>query len=123
MKLIVCILGGIILTSPCFAWEPDPWSRTDVALEITWQALNLMDWHQTWQIADRPEEYCERNVLLGEHPSKGKVNWLLPLSSVAHALAVHFLPKKYRTPFQVISIGWSGKAIRNNWEAGLHFSF
>jgi hypothetical protein len=25
MKLIVCILGGIILTSPCFAWEPDPW--------------------------------------------------------------------------------------------------
>ena len=47
MKLFVCIVGGIILTSPCFAWEPDPWSRTDVALEVAWTALHLMDLNQT----------------------------------------------------------------------------
>lgn len=111
--------------SQAHAWgiDPDPWRRQDIALEVAWQALNLMDWHQTLQIADRPDLYEEKNPLLGKSPSKGRVNWLLPLSSVAHAVIVHHLPRKYRTPFQVISIGWSGKAVRNNWSAGIRISF
>jgi len=45
--MVFLLVIGVIICGPAHAWKPDPWSKTDVALEVTWQALNLMDWHQT----------------------------------------------------------------------------
>ena len=36
-----------LAASPAYAWKLDPWSRTDVALEVAWTALHLMDLNQT----------------------------------------------------------------------------
>lgn len=123
MKLIVCILGGIILTSPCFAWEPDPWSKTDVALEITWTALHLMDLNQTLQISANPDKYTEGCPFLRDHPSKGEVYKVFAIGWVAHALIAHVLPHPYRNWWQFLWIGSSATSVQDNWATGIHFSF
>ena len=47
MKIACLILLAVLAASPAYAWKLDPWSRTDVALEVAWTALHLMDLNQT----------------------------------------------------------------------------
>lgn len=131
MKLIVCILGGIILTSPCFAWEPDPWSKTDIALEILSQGLLLVDWGQSLDITKR-DEYYEKNAYLGKNPSRSKVNAYFALSCLTHAGITWMMPASARVfglqfsprrAWQYAYIGYESSFVANNYQIGLKVSF
>ena len=123
MKLIVCIVGGIILASPCFAWEPDPWSKTDIALEVTWTALHLMDLNQTLQISANPDEYIEGCPFLSDHPSRREVYKVFGIGWAVHALVAHILPRPYRNWWQIVWIGSSATSVQDNWSTGIRISF
>ena len=131
MKLFICILGGIIIASPCFAWEIDPWSGADIALEAVTVGLFLVDWGQTLDITER-DGYYEKNAYLGKDPSRGKVNKYFALSCLAHGLVTWALPVKCeifgfrfnpRRIWQCGYIGYQCSVVHGNIEAGVRVSF
>jgi len=116
MKTVILLL---VLALPVTAHAFDPWSREDVALEVTWQALHLVDTIQTRQIALNPNKYYEMNPLLGSHPSEEKILIYMAMGTVIHALITHYLPKKCRPYFQGVTIGLSGACVVRNLQIGL----
>lgn len=50
------------------------WDRTDYALGATAIAGLVVDWGQTRYIAKHPDTHFEKNRILGEHPSVGRVD-------------------------------------------------
>jgi len=56
----------------------------------------VADWGQTRTIAMNPQLYREKNPVIGEHPSLGRVNaWFLGSLVVNNGIMIA-LPKKYK---------------------------
>jgi len=123
MKIACLILLAVLVASPAYSWEPDPWSRTDIALEVTWTALHLMDLNQTLQISANPDKYTEGCPVLSDHPSRHEVYRVFGIGWVVHALVAHILPRPYRNWWQIVWIGSSATSVQNNWAAGIRISF
>jgi hypothetical protein len=130
MKLFICILGGIILASPCFAWELDPWSKTDVAMEAIYIGLSLVDWGQT--LDGEKKGHAEINPWLGEHPSRARINWHFSFSIIGHPFATWFVPSKIkmlglkipaRRIWQSSYVSWQAGIVVHNFNMGLGFNF
>ena len=64
----------LALFSAPMAHAGEPWDTTDKVLGATAASLLVVDWGQTLYIADNPDKYYERNIIMGEHPSRGQVN-------------------------------------------------
>ncbi len=101
----------------------DPWSTQDKVLEYTFLTLNTIDWMQTREVSRNPDKYHEYNPILGRHPSLQSVDIYMPVMAVAHVLVTHFLPKKARPWFQMITIGASGACVINNFTLGIGVRF
>lgn len=99
------------------------WTRTDTAREVAWQAINIIDWGQTLDIARNPEDYREYNPILGKHPSVGNVNLYMLSSALIHPIISYILPPKIRPYWQYITIGLSGACVINNAAVGLRVKF
>jgi hypothetical protein len=121
-----------IFSFPFISYSGEKWSKTDIALETTWQVINIMDWRQTVQIANNPEQYNENNPILGIHPSEQYVNTYFLIGAILHPIVTEMLPVKYRlwgvdvkpkTIWQSISIGMSGACVVNNFSIGLSVNF
>lgn len=117
------ILGAalVLLSSATFA--ADPWSDGDIAREVAWQALHLIDWGQTRSIAKNPDQYRELNPILGEHPSIGRVNTYMAASAIAHIIVSDYLSGDWRTAWQWVTIGITASAVHNNYRIGLRLDF
>lgn len=85
--------------------------------------LNIIDWGQTLDIADKPDEFREVNPILGEHPSKGRVNTYFALASLAKLGITHILPSKYRKWWLGFNIAVSGYCVGNNYHIGARVNF
>src|SRR3990167_6853664 len=68
MKKLILILCFLPLSAQA------DWDRVDKLLGATAVASLVVDWGQTRYIAKHPENYEERNLILGKHPSVGRVN-------------------------------------------------
>lgn len=101
----------------------DSWSKQDIVLEVTYQALLAIDWGQSRQIARNPEQYYEYNPLLGRHPSTTWVNTYFAASALLHLGVTHYLPKKCRPYFQGFTIGVETTSVVNNFSVGLRLSW
>jgi hypothetical protein len=121
MVLILFLLFS--LRSSAHAWEIEPWSKTDIALEAVCLGLIMVDWGQTLNSADNTERYKEHNPALGNHPSRGRVNTIIPLSMIAHAGIAHVLPGKWRKAWIVSTIAVEIRAVRQNHSVGLKVTF
>lgn len=90
-----------LITSGLFA--ADPWTKSQVALELGYQAALLCDWrqtsdyHKTWNTND---PIIETNPLLGSHPKQSTINQWCILSSVGHIAITNYLPSKRRSLWQ-----------------------
>jgi len=113
---IVTLLILFFLPANLFSSE---WNKSDTIREVGWQIIHFIDWKQTLYIADNPDEYYEINPILGKHPSKGKINGYMIISSISHAGISYLLPPKYREIFQYISIGVSSVAVISNFNVGI----
>ena len=98
-------------------------NRNEIIAETVFVGLAVLDWNQTLQIAKHPDEYSETNFIIGEHPSEGRVNILMPAGIVLHALVTYALPRKYRSFWQYVWIGEEAACVYQNWRTGLTVRF
>ena len=110
-KIFTTILASLLISISSYA--ADPWTKTQIGLEIGYQVALLCDWRQTSDFhkpytdekGKRWEYQKEANPLLGERPKQSTINnWCL-LSSVGHVLISHYLPSEYRTVWQGVTFG------------------
>ena len=125
LLFIAFFLAAIFWFGPCLhkAHAFDPWSRQDIALEATWQLLHLIDWGQTLDISAQPTRYREINPLIGDHPSRARVNAYMGLSTLTHLGITHLLPKSCRPYWQAVTIGITGGLVIHNFNIGLQVKF
>lgn len=116
MRKLVIILMALALLGGC---SQHKWTKKDIAMEATWQAVHAIDYAQTRYIAAHPDEYYEMNPLLGEHPSEQEVIAWFAAGAVVHALVTDYLPPKYRPAWQVITFGISAGCVGNNFNMGI----
>ena len=95
----------------------------DILLESIFITLCLVDWGQTLNIADNPHLYYERNPLLGQHPSRGKVNTYFAIAIPLHIGVTYALPKKWRSFWLKGSIGVEVLCVGNNFVLGINTAF
>lgn len=107
-----------LAVTPGLAWPSDEWTAADTRREIMWQVLHLADWSQTLQIAER-SDLREANPLLGDSPSKGRVNTYFALTAVSHWRLSRRLSPKWRRRWQWASIGLAGAVVLHNKRQGL----
>ena len=98
-------------------------NHEEIIAEAVFVGLAVLDWNQTLQIAKHPDEYSETNFIIGEHPSEGRVNILMPAGIVLHALVTYALPRKYRSFWQYVWIGEEAACVYQNWRTGLTVRF
>jgi hypothetical protein len=124
------VLAIFVLGNP-YA-RADDWTRSEIAGEILWQALHLIDWGHTRYIADNPDEYYEINPILGDHPDKRRVDTYMAVSALLHPVITGILPKeteilgfkiKPRAIWQSISIGISAGLVMHNASIGIQIEF
>jgi hypothetical protein len=100
----------------------EDWTKADTAREVVRATLEVIDWGQTLAIVDNPQ-YHETNFLLGNHPSRSRVNSYFLAGTVLHPFVAGMLRKPYRTWFQHLSIGLSGYCVINNHAIGLRMAW
>jgi hypothetical protein len=83
--------------------------------------IHAVDWAQTRQIAQHPEQFKEMNPILGSHPSVQSVDIYMGSALIIHPVISSVLPSHYREAWQYISIGVSGGAVINNVNIGVRF--
>lgn len=126
MKTMLAICLFLLLCGPAAAadnkWFSTP-ERKDIALEVMWQGVHVLDWGQTLEIARHPQDFYECNPLIGRHPSVGRVNTFMLASTVVHPLVSYALPKPYRTWWQMVTISVTTGLVANNYNIGLRVRF
>lgn len=116
MKRILVLLM-LLSTTPTYAF--DKWDNFDKGLAATSFALKVMDWRQTRQIASDPVHYREMNPLLGDHPSKERVDLYFAASTIAEIGIAHILPSDWRKAWLLSWIALSGVMVMHNNSIGL----
>lgn len=117
-----------------------PWTRGDTYRQTAIIALQVADWRQTRRIASEqvPERYTEHpdgsserlyayprfrevNPILGEHPSREKVDAYSAAGIVGNAAISYALSPPYREWWQWLSIIVEGAFVAHNISIGVKF--
>ena len=102
---------------------PRNWTRADSAREAAYLALHVADWGQTLDIADHPERWHEHNPVLGDHPSRSRVNLWFAGTAVLHPVISYVLPDDLRPYWQYGTIGLELYCVGNNYSVGIGMGF
>ena len=125
-------IGLLILLTSCAGYEPTPLTTNQIVGEVAWQAIHIVDWGQTLDIADNPDRYHEINPIIGRHPSRGRVNMYMGASALLHPLVTYMLPEEAeilgfefnpRWVWLGGTIATSGACVINNQSIGLKMAF
>ena len=119
--ILVAILSFLVFAQPSQA--ADKWTKEDIAWQVGYTALHVIDWGQTRYIARHPWKYDELNPILGKHPSVSKVDKYFAITLVGHTVISHFLPRKYRRIWQHVSVGVEAGVVVRNYNAGIRLEF
>ena len=120
---VFCILLTMGFIKACHASESDRWSRADTIREGVFHLTNLADCLTTIDIAANPDRYRETNPVLGTHPNRESVYLWFGLSSLAHLGISYVLPRRFREPFQYVTIMYEAGYTAHNFGMGLRFRF
>lgn len=110
-------------SSPARGENKQDWTTGDTVLQLTYTTLHVLDWAQTLHIARNPDDYYEKNRHLGQHPSEGKVNTFFAATLVANTAISIWLPKPYRTGWQLYLNIERAYWVRNNHQIGIKIHF
>lgn len=123
---IVLILVCFLL--PCQA--SDPWTKSEVALEATYQVLLFIDWKQTsefhrhktytnYPTVDGPNYYItpmkEANPFMPIFPKQRTINAMCLLSSIGHVLVSHNLSHNNRLFWQGTTLIVEAYYVNSNY--------
>jgi hypothetical protein len=94
----------------------------DYGLAVGSTALMVADWSQALRIADNPRRWYERNLLLGRHPSEGRVNTVASLVVVSNVGAL-LLPKTPRRIWYAAVTALEVFVVAHNLPLGVSIGF
>jgi len=106
-----------------FGCATGPWTKEQALLQGVMSSLNIIDWGQTLDIADKPNEYYETNPILGKRPDRGEVNRYFASTMMLKVLITHLLPFEYRKYWLGLNIIVSGYCVQNNYRIGLRVNY
>src|SRR5512133_3679909 len=90
------------------------WSRGDTYRQLAFSSIVLVDWSQTIDFTQN-KGLSEMNPILGEHPSRARINTLIPLAILGHAAVSYMLPKgDLRGVWQSVFISLEIGAVSRN---------
>lgn len=117
--LIGC-LAAVLTFSPKASAEP--WDTGDKVLGVAAVTTLVIDWGQTRYIAKHPDKYREKNKILGEHPSVGRVNTYFVCYIAGTLLVADWFSPNNRKGFLMgltiveFSVTQKNKSIGVKWE-------
>lgn len=85
-------------------------------------AFTAADWNQTTHIHDDPFR-PETNVVLGQHPSQGRINRYYAAFSAGEVLLAYKLPQPYGERAMWITAGVEAGYVAHNYKVGLRVRF
>jgi hypothetical protein len=94
----------------------------DYGLAVGSTALLVADWSQALRIADNPRRWYEHNLLLGRHPSEGRVNTVASLVVVSNGGAL-LLPKIPRRIWYAAVTALEVFVVAHNLSLGVSIGF
>lgn len=131
----------LALLQACTLQASDPWTKTEIALEATYQIVLFIDWKQTSefhryrQYLNYPKtdpyghtitgpEYIilpihEINPLLGRYPSQAKINMAYIISSVGHLAISNMLTHRQRLVWQSTTLLIEAFVVKDNYKLGI----
>jgi len=119
MKSLAFNLGLFCAVFAAPALASDPWKPEEQVAGAALGALILVDYLQTRQIAKYPEQYHEVNLILGEHPSIGKVNNYFMIASALTYIFIDALPSEYRSYVLAAGIVVQAGVVAGNFNLGI----
>lgn len=131
MKKCSTVVVGVLLaslwTAPSAAAELSftderAWTDTDTAYQAAYFIVHAIDWRQTRSTVGDPKFY-ERNPLLGDRPSKSRVDNYFLLTAVLHVAISYALPSPYRRAWQASTIALEAYVIGRNRGVGVRVDF
>ncbi len=126
-KLFVVMFLVFFLPSLSVGEDRAAWTATDTAVQAAFVAITIIDWEQTRTFTcDQDNDYHkdETSPLLGDHPSKQKIDLVFGAGILAHTAIAYLLPHPYRTYWQSFWIGVETEAVYSNYyKAGIRFRF
>lgn len=114
LTVLLCLFVGLS--------HADEWDSTDKKLFATSELLLLADWSQTRQVAKNPQHYSETNILLGEHPSVGKVDVYFTSVLIGNYFLTDYLESNRKSYLYGI-IGVQLIVVGHNKQLGLKIGF
>lgn len=98
------------------------WSDTDKLLAASALVVHTIDWGQSRTVAKNPEQYYERNPLLGDHPSLSRVNNYFIATAILIPVVAHFVPQ-WRTEILGTWLALEIVVTARNRHLGVRMSF
>jgi hypothetical protein len=89
-------------------------------LQVASTSLLVTDWAQTQEIARNPD-YIEKNPILGENPSKGRVNLYFGAAVASNLLVGEIVEEKYAKWYYWAIIALETAVITHNINMGVRF--
>lgn len=116
MKYLILLL---LFPSICFA----EWTAADTGFQVAYTALLAADCAQTRYGASHPAKFQEANPMLGDHPSKGKINNACLIAGLGHFGISYILAPGARRLWQAGAIMIEVYTVANNKHVGVKMEF
>lgn len=98
------------------------WTGEELGWGAAAAAVRLADWAQTRNIVRNPDRFRETNPLIGEHPSRGRVDGAFVIGSAVLFGLAHYLPE-YRKSILRWFVVIGGGVVARNASIGVRMSF
>jgi hypothetical protein len=85
-------------------------------------AMFVIDWQQTLVIARNPGRWSERNLVLGQHPTVGRVNVYFAVALVAIAAVAAVVPLPWAIALLAAVAGVEGWCVVHNYRGGVRIA-
>jgi hypothetical protein len=117
IKILLAFLAWVALPADSKDWTP--YEKQLLAADLV---LHVCDWAQTREIARDQVRYYEGNALLGESPSKSRVDNYFIGSALLTAAASHLLPR-YRRLILTGVLVIEASVVAHNQSIGVAIKF
>lgn len=138
LKLLLQRILITIFLSGSFLIAAEPWTKPEIATEVIYQALIIIDWKQTSEF-HRHKTYVpyvttngkyyydsplqETNILMPPYPKQRTINTVFLAGAVGHALITNYLYHDQRIFWQTATIGLQVLYINRNYELGVRIKW
>ena len=119
------VVPAILLSAVAVTAYADDWDYSDTAREVTWQAVNVIDWGQTLDIAHKCKysRIHERNPMLRQCPTIKEVHTHFMIGAALHYWVAQALSKQYRASYQQATVIYAVHIVGSNARMGLTVKF